>query len=83
MPGSRSSNLLTSFQIDTGAERRRRTRKHTAMPRLSTVQTLRFTILTRAGALLRPNGRAVLRLRSNAATERLFNRIEQALPCAA
>ena len=76
-------NLLTNFQIDTGAERRRRTRKHTAMPRLSTVQTLRFTIFTRAGALLRPGGRTVLRLSSNAATERLFNRIEQALPHAA
>ena len=73
-------NLLTNFQIDTGAERRRRTRKHTAMPRLSTVQTLRFTVFIRAGALLRPGGRTVLRLSSNAATERLFNRIEQALP---
>lgn len=76
-------NLLTNFQIDTGAELRRRTRKHTAMPRLSTVQTLRFTIFTRAGALLCPGGRTVLRLSSNAATERLFNRIEQALPHAA
>ena len=76
-------NLLTNFQIDTGAELRRRTRKHTAMPRLSNAQTLRFTIFTRAGALLRPGGRTVLRLSSNAATERLFNRIEQALPCAA
>ena len=76
-------NLLTNFQIDTGAELRRRTRKHTAMPRLSTVQTLRFTVFTRAGALLRPGGRTVLRLSSNAATERLFNRIEQALPRAA
>lgn len=76
-------NLLTNFQIDTGVERRRRSRKHTALPRLSTVQTLRFTLFHRAAALLRPGGRAVLRLANNPATERLFTRIEEALPCAA
>ena len=76
-------NLLTNFQIDTGAEQRRRSRKHTALPRLSTVQTLRFTTFNRAGALIRPGGRNVLRLSSNPATERLFTRIEQALPRAA
>ncbi|MGH8131849.1 MAG: IS1380 family transposase [Steroidobacteraceae bacterium] len=76
-------NLLTNFQIDTGAERRRRSRKHTALARLSTVQTLRFTLFHRAAALVRPAGRTVLRLTSNPATERLFARIEQALPCAA
>ncbi len=76
-------NLLTNFQIDTGAPRRRRSRKHTALPRLATVQTLRFTLFHRAAALVRPNGRALLRLTNNPATERLFTRIEQALPCAA
>jgi hypothetical protein len=76
-------NLLTNFQIDTGVERRRRSRKHTALPRLSSVQTLRFTLFHRAAALLRPGGRAVLRLANNPATERLFTRIEEALPCAA
>jgi hypothetical protein len=76
-------NLLTNFQIDTGAEQRRRSRKHTAMPRLSTVQTLRFTLFARAGVLIRPGGRTVLRLSNNPTTKRLFNRIEQALPCAA
>jgi hypothetical protein len=76
-------NLLTNFQIDTGAQRRRRSRKHTALPRLATVQTLRFTLFHRAAALVRPNGRAILRLTNNPATERLFTRIERALPCAA
>lgn len=76
-------NLLTSFQIDMGAERRRRSRKHTALPRLSTIQTLRFTLFHRAAVLVRPGGRTVLRLTSNPATERLFTRIEQALPRAA
>jgi hypothetical protein len=76
-------NLLTNFQIDTGATRRRRSRKHTALARLSTVQTLRFTLFHRAAAIVRPAGRTVLRLTSNPATEQLFTRIEQALPCAA
>lgn len=76
-------NLLTNFQIDTGAERRHRSRKHTALPRLSTVQTLRFTTFNRAAALIRPGGRTVLRLSSNPATKRLFTRIAQALPRAA
>jgi hypothetical protein len=76
-------NLLTNCQIDTGAERRRRTRKHTALPQLVTVQTLRFTLFHRAAALVRPAGRTVLRMADNPATGRLFTRIEQALPCAA
>ena len=76
-------NLLTNFQIDTGAERRRRSRKHTALPRLSTVQTLRFTLFHRAALLVRPRGRSVLRLANNPATQRLCARIEEALPCAA
>ena len=76
-------NLLTNFQIDTGAEQRRRSRKHTALPRLSTVQTLRFTLFHRAALLLRPAGKSILRLAKNPATENLFRRIERELPCAA
>jgi len=76
-------NLLTNFQIDTGAEQRRRSRKHTALPRLSTVQTLRFTLFHRAALLVRPAGKSILRLTKNPATENLFRRIERELPCAA
>lgn len=76
-------NLLTNFQIDTGAEQRRRSRKHTALPRLSTVQTLRFTLFHRAALLVRPAGKSILRLAKNPATENLFKRIERQLPCAA
>ena len=74
-------NLLTNFQIDTGAEQRRRSRKHTALPRLSTVQTLRFTRFHRAALLMRPAGKSILRLAKNPATEDLFTRIERELPC--
>lgn len=76
-------NLLTNFQIETGAEYRRRSRKHTVLPALQTIQTLRFTFFHRAAALVRPAGRSVLRLASNAATQRHYSRIEETLPCAA
>jgi hypothetical protein len=76
-------NLLTNFQIETGAERRRRTRKHTTLPLLQTVQTLRFTVINRAALLVRSGGVPRLRLANNAATRRLYTRIESALARAA
>jgi hypothetical protein len=76
-------NLLVNFQIEAGAARRRRTRKHTALPLLHTIQTLRFTVFHRAAALVRPGGRPMLRLVNNPATRRLFSRIEGALARAA
>ncbi len=76
-------NLLTNFQIETGAEQRRRTRKHTALPLLQTIQTLRFTLFHRAAALVRPTGIITLRLTDNRATRTLYTRIENALAPAA
>jgi Transposase DDE domain group 1 len=76
-------NLLTNFQIETGVERRRRSRKHTALPVLQTIQTLRFTLFHRAAALVRPGGKSLLRFACNAATQRLCTRIEAALAYAA
>ena len=76
-------NLLTNFQIETGAERRRRTRKHTTLPLLQTVQTLRFVLLNRAATLVRPQGLLTLRLTDNAPTRQLYTRIQTALARAA
>lgn len=76
-------NLLTNFQIETGAKRRRRSRKHTTLPVLQTVQTLRFVLFHRAAALVQPGGTPTLRLAYNAATRRLYTRIEHALAHAA
>jgi len=76
-------NLLTNFQIETGVERRRRSRKHTTLPVLQTIQTLRFTLFHRAAALVRPGGKSLLRFTRNAPTQRLCTRIEGALACAA
>ena len=72
-------NLLTNFQIDTGAEQRTRSRKHTVLHLLRTVQTLRFEVFHRAAILVRPHGRLRLRLMNNAATRRTFTRIEKGL----
>jgi hypothetical protein len=76
-------NLLANFQIETGAKRRRRSRKHTTLPVLQTVQTLRFMLFHRAAALVHPGGTPTLRLANNAATRRLYTRIEHALARAA
>jgi len=76
-------NLLTNFQLETGAERRRRSRKHTTLPLLQTVQTLRFVLFHRAAALVQPRGKLTLRLVDNPATRRLYTRIEHALARAA
>ncbi|MGH6629033.1 MAG: transposase, partial [Burkholderiales bacterium] len=76
-------NLLTNFQIDTGAEERTRSRKHTVLHLLQTVQTLRFEVFHRAAMLLRPDGVAQLRLTDNAATRQRFQRIEKGLARAA
>jgi hypothetical protein len=76
-------NLLTNFQIETGAKRRRRSRKHTTLPVLKTVQTLRFVLFHRAAALVNPGGKLTLRLVNNAETRRLYMRIEHALARAA
>ena len=72
-------NLLTNFQIETGAVRRRRSRKHTTLPLLQTIQTLRFALFNRAAALVRPGGAPRLRLTDNAATRRTYTQIENAL----
>jgi hypothetical protein len=76
-------NLLTNFQIETGAERRRRTRKHTTLPVLQTIQTLRFVLFNRAALWTRSSGVARLRLANNVATQNIYTRIEAALARAA
>ena len=76
-------NLLTNFQIDTGAQERTRTRKHTVLHLLQTVQTLRFEVFHRAAILVRPGGITQVRLANNLATRQRFMRLEKALARAA
>ncbi len=76
-------NLLINFQIDAGAIERARSRKHTVLHVLQTIQTLRFEVFHRAAILLRPGGVTHLRLTNHAATRHRFTRIENALARAA
>src|SRR6266478_1161966 len=72
-------NVARSFQLDTGAAPRRRSRKRTYTYVLRSMRTLRFTLVARAGRLARIGGRQVLRLTFNPATAALYTRLEQHL----
>lgn len=72
-------NIARSFQLDTIAEPRRRSRKRTYAYVLRSMRTLRFLLITRAGRLTRIGGRNVLRLAQNPATQALYARLEHAL----
>jgi hypothetical protein len=72
-------NLITNFQIETGAPSRRRSAKHTALNVLKSIQTLRFELFHRAGRLVRPDGVSILRMARNEPTKRLFLRIAGSL----
>ena len=72
-------NVARSFQLDTIATPRRRSRKRTYGYVLRSMRTLRFLLITRAGRLTRIGGRNVLRLAQNPSTEALYARIQHAL----
>lgn len=76
-------NLLTNFQIESGAAKRSRSRKRTALYVLKSPQTLRFEIFNRAGEIVRPAGRTLLRLSENAPVQDAFLRIAGRLARAA
>jgi hypothetical protein len=65
-------NLLTNFQLHAGVRRKPRTQKRTSLYELKSVQTLRFEILNRAGRIVRPQGRTILRLARNAVATAAF-----------
>jgi len=72
-------NLITNFQIDTGAPRRRRSAKCTALHVLKSIHTLRFELFHRAGRVVRPDGVTILRMARNQPTKQLFLRIARCL----
>ncbi len=65
-------NLIRSFQLDTLAEPKPRSRKRTYAYLIRSMRTLRFLLISRAGRLARIGGRHVLRLSQNPATEALY-----------
>jgi hypothetical protein len=72
-------NLIRSFQLDTLAEPKPRSRKRTYGYVFRSMRTLRFLLVARAGRLTRIGGRQLLRLTHNAATESLYGQIAQRL----
>ena len=65
-------NLVTSFQLATGAPQRPQSRKRTTGFALRTIHTLRYQLLNRAGILQYPDGRPTLTLAKNLPTRNLF-----------
>jgi len=61
-------NLIRSFQLDTLAAPKPRSRKRTSTYLIRSMRTLRFLLITRAGRLASIGGRHVLRLSHNPAT---------------
>jgi hypothetical protein len=72
-------NLIRSFQLDTLAVPKPRSRKRTYAYLIRSMRTLRFLLVTRAGRLTRIGGRHVLRLAHNPATEALYASIDRRL----
>src|SRR6266699_3369672 len=72
-------NLARSFQLDTLATPKPRSRKRTYAYLIRSMRTLRFLLIARAGRLTRIGGRHVLRLSHNPATEALYASIDHRL----
>jgi hypothetical protein len=72
-------NLIRSFQLDTGAEPKRRSRKRTYAFLFRSMRTLRFLVITRAGRITRIGGRTRLRLAQNPSVQQLYEKLEHAL----
>jgi len=76
-------NLVLNFQFATGAIEKPRSWKRTARYLIQSIQTLRFTVLNRAGQVLRPQGRTILRLAPVPQTREMIERMAEALTKAA
>jgi hypothetical protein len=76
-------NLLRRFQIEAGAERRRRSRKRTYLHVLESIKTARFQWLNVAGRLVSTNGTRILRLTEVPAVLRRYENLEGGLRKAA
>ena len=72
-------NLIRSFQLETLAAPKPRSRKRTYGYLFRSMRTLRFLLIARAGPLTRLGGRNVLRLTKNPATESLYEQIAHPL----
>lgn len=72
-------NLMRSFQLETLATPKPRSRKRTYADLRRSMRTLRFLLIVRAGRLARIQDRQVLRLTENPATQQLYEQVTHAL----
>jgi hypothetical protein len=72
-------NLFRSFQLDTGAAPKPRSRKRTYAFLFRSLRTLRFLVIARAGRITRIGGCTRLRLTQNPSVEHLYERLQRAL----
>ena len=72
-------NLIRTFQLDTLARPKPRSRKRTYTYLIRSMRTLRFLVIARAGRLARIGGRHALRLSHNPATEALYASLDHRL----
>ena len=72
-------NLLRSFQLQTLAPSKPRSRKQTSRYLLRNARTLRFLLICRAGRICRIAGKKILRLAENPPTETLYKQVTHAL----
>src|SRR2546422_2963787 len=73
-------NVARSFQLDTIATPRRRSRKRTYAYVVRSMRTLRFLLITRAGRLTRIGGGPRLRLAHKPPPQALYTPIQHARP---
>jgi hypothetical protein len=72
-------NLIRSFQLETLAEPKPRSRKCPYASLFRSTRTLRFLLIARTGRLTRSGGRNVLRLTKNPASATLYGQIAHCL----
>lgn len=72
-------NLVRSFQIAMGAPRRRRSWKRTFAYVFQSLQTMRFELIHQSVRIVRPGGRAQLRLAVAPPVRRRFEALERRL----
>jgi hypothetical protein len=72
-------NLIRSFQLETLAEPKPRSRKRTYAYLFRSMRTLRCLLIAGAGRLSRLGGRNVLQLTKNSASETLYGQIAHRL----
>jgi hypothetical protein len=75
-------NLLTSFQLETLPQPRRRTAKRTAAFIVRSARTIRFELLNIAGRFVNVAGIERIRLANNPAVQAAYDTVEEMLPLA-